>query len=234
MTQEHFDSGKYWIERHEQFDQSHQATGLVDSTHLSNRVLYDLRRMALKEAVGTDDLSGKTVLDAGCGLGDFSRVYRDLNAQLFGCDISPLAVEKCNAAGLGDYRSGRLADIPDLFPDQRFDYVHCFDVMYHIVDDSEWYRTIAAFDAVSKPDTKWLLIELSRAKGSSPHVKVRGTESYRREVAKYGRQITRDRRIHWLLSVFPRLHSINPRFSYTFEWFAVWGLRARWRGLLCG
>ncbi len=163
------------------------------------------------------------MLDAGCGLGDFSRFYHERGAQVSGCDISALAAGKCQDAGLGVFKAGRLEDIPALFPGETFDIIHCFDVLYHVVDDGEWERTLSAFQQVSHPQTVWYFIELARAKGSSTHVRVRGTEAYGRELAKYGRRITRDRRIHWLLSMFPRLHALNPRLSYPFERLSNWG-----------
>ncbi|MCC6483669.1 MAG: class I SAM-dependent methyltransferase [Armatimonadetes bacterium] len=227
LKQQHFDSGEYWIKRHEEFDRSHQATGLLGSSERSNTVLYDLRRQALMEAIGSVDLSGRRVLDAGCGLGDFSRFYKERGALVSGCDISDLAAEKCQQAGLGTFRAGRLKDIPTLFPGQTFDIVHCFDVLYHIVDDEEWRETLDAFEQVSGPETVWYIIELARAKGSSVHVKVRGTRTYGQELAKRGRFIARDRRIHWLLSVFPRLHALNPRLSYAFERLTKWSPTAK-------
>lgn len=217
-----FDSQGYWMTRHERFAGSHQATGLIGSTERANAVLYALRRRALLASLRTPHLAGAKVLDAGCGLGDFSRFYHERGAEVYGCDLSPVAVEQCRRMGAGTFECGAITDTPRLFPGVRFDIIHCFDVLYHLVDDGEWQASLQALDAVSAPRAEWYLTEIGCARGSSLHISVWGAAGYNEALARYRRKIAAERRLHWLLSVEPRVHARFPHLSLWLEPLCHW------------
>ena len=212
-----FDSREYWIARHEQFAGSHQATGLLGSSRRANRILYELRQQALLTSLNAVSLTGARVLDAGCGLGDFSRFYSDRGARVYGCDVSPLAVEHCRKHGRGAFECGRIVDLPRLFPGVQFDIVHCFDVLYHLPDDREWEESLRTLDAVSAPPAVWFITEIVRPRPGATHIRARLRAAYARELARYQRRIVQERRLHWLLSVQPVLHSRFPGLSVRLE-----------------
>jgi SAM-dependent methyltransferase len=212
-----FDSQEYWIARHEQFAGSHEATGLLGSSRRANAILYDLRQRALLESLNTADLAGARVLDAGCGLGDFSRLYSERGAQVYGCDVSPRAVKHCRSHGPGTFEPGRIVDVPRLFPTVRFDIVHCFDVLYHLVDDREWEESLRTLDAVSAPTAVWYITEIVRPRPGADHIRARQRPAYTGELARYRRMIVSERRLHWLLGVRPLLHSRFPELSARLE-----------------
>jgi|TARA_Y100000294_G_scaffold176022_1_gene197423 2-polyprenyl-3-methyl-5-hydroxy-6-metoxy-1,4-benzoquinol methylase len=80
---------------------------------------------------------GAKLLDAGCGIGVFTRYYSKKGYEVSAIDITPKAVEiaqsSLEALGLkGDVRQGSVEKIP--FEDNQFDYVCCNGVIHHTGD----------------------------------------------------------------------------------------------------
>lgn len=216
-TNGEFDAEAYWVERHERLASSREATGLAGAGERANAALYRMRERALRAALGTSDLSGRTVLDAGCGNGEFAALYRALGARVYGCDVSPLAVERCAAAGPGVFRCGRMDQAPNLFPGVRFNIVHCFDVLYHIVDDRQWQRTLAALHEVTAPGGQWLVTEFAGPRAVEAHVRYRSRPAYEAELARLGRGIAGEWRLHWLYGASPWCHTRLPALAGPLE-----------------
>ena len=82
-----------------------------------------------------DELSGKRVLDVGCGAGRFAEVALDAGAHVVALDYSA-AVDACrsNLAGRGhlDVVQGDVFSLP--FLAGGFDFVYCFGVLQHTPD----------------------------------------------------------------------------------------------------
>ncbi|MBA5762565.1 malonyl-ACP O-methyltransferase BioC [Vibrio sp. 404] len=113
---------------------------LVDSPFVDKQAIADTfgkaaqsydRHAAFQRDVGLrllemlpQDLSGKRVLDLGCGTGYFSQQLRDRGAQVVCCDLSPAMLEqarrRCGSEGV-EYQQGDAEMLP--FDDQQFDYV---------------------------------------------------------------------------------------------------------------
>lgn len=108
------------------------ATTQLDSVSKSSR-----SRDAFVEKTGWDlaDLRGRTVLDAGCGMGRFAEACADAGAEVWGVDLSE-AVEAA-AGNLGSRPNVHLlqADIMALpFADSSFDFVYSIGVLHHTPD----------------------------------------------------------------------------------------------------
>ena len=80
---------------------------------------------------------GRSVLDVGCGGGAALNelAERCPDANLAGCDVSPLAIETAAALNDAHVKSGRMAfhlsGVPDLpFPDGAFDTVFSVESLY--------------------------------------------------------------------------------------------------------
>lgn len=76
---------------------------------------------------------GKKVLDAGCGMGRWSYVLRELGADVTAVDQSSSGVEHLQSllAGKGNFRAQR-ADLLEPLPfGQEFDLVWCYGVTHH-------------------------------------------------------------------------------------------------------
>jgi ubiquinone/menaquinone biosynthesis C-methylase UbiE len=74
------------------------------------------------------DLAGRSVLDLGCGLGDFYSHLRErgIAVEYLGYDIAPSMVQQCRAR----YPQQRFesGDFLDYHPDARFDYSVAFGI----------------------------------------------------------------------------------------------------------
>ncbi|MFC1739681.1 class I SAM-dependent methyltransferase [Planctomycetota bacterium] len=101
-------------------------------------------------------LSGKRVLDAGCGTGIYSEFYLQKGMKVFGIDFSEEAIAKIKEVNMpGHYQVSSLSKIP--FDSSFFDLTHCFSVLYHIVDDSEWQKALKELCRVTRKNGLLLL-----------------------------------------------------------------------------
>ena len=92
---------------------------------------------------------GQSVLDVGCGAGAALRELSDRypEAELTGCDISPLAVETASALNEDLVKSGRMrflrCGVPDLpFADGAFDTAFSVESLYFWPDQVAGLREI--------------------------------------------------------------------------------------------
>ncbi len=104
-------------------------------------------------------LDGKTILDAGCGKGKFSRaLQRNGACRVFGIDPSPAylgrGAKSARAGGQARYLCGSISRLP--LPDQSFDAVICSEVIEHIPDPD---RALSEMARVLKPGGRILIVD---------------------------------------------------------------------------
>lgn len=135
-----FDTKKYWDER---LKEHYNLIGVGDiSLGVSyNKWSYKVSRKILKRLFTkyNQKASNNNVLDIGCGTGFVVDIWKSLNKQVTGIDISCTAVENLKRS-YPDYNfvefdigSGRL-DIAD----NSFSCCSAASVFYHIVDDQSF------------------------------------------------------------------------------------------------
>lgn len=121
-----------------------------------------------------DIVSGKDVLDAGCGVGYGAQILARAGAKsVIGVDIDPRAVEqaKKNADSHGDTMvEGDLCNLP--FEDGCFDLVVCFEVIEHLKDAD---KALAEFRRVLRREGMLIVST------PNPDVYVGGNEHHYRE-----------------------------------------------------
>ena len=86
------------------------------------------QRMRFEAFLQEHDLEGKSVLDIGCGLGDFYAHLRQrgIHAHYTGFDISPSMVSQCRSRyGDARFESGNILEYA---PNSRFDYTVAFGI----------------------------------------------------------------------------------------------------------
>ncbi len=84
---------------------------------------------------GRLNITGKTILDIGCGSGHLLRQLRDLGGICYGIEISEKSIqdsEEINTTNI-TVKKATAREIP--FPNNQFDIVFATDVMEHILDE---------------------------------------------------------------------------------------------------
>lgn len=130
---------KYWDLRHKSVNEW-QAGGDRALTVARNKAFYTHRLGLLVGILDSYfDRDVLRILDAGCGKGWLSDQLVSQGHYVYGIDSSETAIEICNAHRQGDYSVTCLSDFssPELF-----DAVLCMDVLFHILDDEEWLKSL--------------------------------------------------------------------------------------------
>ena len=216
---------EYWIKRHQTEAGNWQAVGFQGAPRPVNDAFYACRFRALKQTLIDRhiQLKGLRVLDVGCGLGDFSRFYAVSGAEVSGVDVSPEAVEYCNASGSGTFVQASAADLATRFC-VTFDIIHCFDVLYHLTDEEEWLKTLKAFAELSHAKTIWFLTEfhVGRRISDARHIVKRSVQEYRAALGIYNRVVIQETPLYWFYNAWPALGSRFPALITRVEWLGRW------------
>jgi len=110
--------------------------------------LHDINPLRLGWIDRSVGLTGKRVLDVGCGGGILAESMAALGAQVTGIDLSekPLGVAKLHLFESGqnvDYREVSAEDMAAEQPD-AFDVVTCLEMLEHVPDPASTVRACAA------------------------------------------------------------------------------------------
>ena len=132
----------FWNQRH-QIRGELLSGGDLSFDHATNEILYALRLGRLIDIIGTTSsvVAPLRVLDAGCGKGYFARAMARFGHRLDGIDSSEAAIENCRLnAALGE--RCELSTLDRWQPPYLYDVVYCVDVLFHIMEDSVWERSV--------------------------------------------------------------------------------------------
>ena len=176
--------GSYWDDRHAANEDSLVGVGHRSLTELENTEDYEHKWEQLRSLLDTLVSPGATMLDAGCGVGYFSMLFAAEGYRVTGSDFSAEAIAQASAAD-PDGSVTWVVSALDQLDLGTFDVVVNIDVMYHIVDDDLWERSLRRMaDSVS--DGGILMIQESlvvpsrlRRLASVPHLRQRGLDDYR-------------------------------------------------------
>jgi 2-polyprenyl-3-methyl-5-hydroxy-6-metoxy-1,4-benzoquinol methylase len=129
----------FWDSRHKSVDEWHSG-GDRALTVARNKAFY-AHRLGMLVGILDSYFNREVlrILDAGCGKGWLSDQLVSQGHYVYGIDSSETAIKLCNAHRQGDYSVSCLGDFssPELF-----DAVICMDVLFHILDDEEWLKSL--------------------------------------------------------------------------------------------
>jgi len=124
-----------------------------------------LRSQAYRELTEYAPAKAESLLDVGCGSGDFIAEARVLGMKVRGVEISESAVEVARGRGLS-CDAGGLAGLAGT--SERFDVIRLFHVLEHLEDPLEGLRTIVGalspggVAIIGVPNTDGLMARLCR------------------------------------------------------------------------
>lgn len=104
------------------------------------------------------DWNDKKILDAGCGIGFFSRYFEGRGAKVIGIDFSKnmINVARENAPN-SDFMVGSLIQLP--FDNEVFDFIYTSSVLIHIVEDKEWKKALSELNRCLKKGGEIIFIQ---------------------------------------------------------------------------
>ncbi len=193
-----FAAHEYWERRHQSRRGQLSAVGHAQLSDRANAAQYDQKRQRLLNMLARQvpDPSGRSLLDAGCGVGVLSAAYESLGFEVVGVDFSRTAIEEASASGLrARWVVGQIADL-DL--STRFDVVMAVDVLLHVVDDRMWRASLGALAKHLRPDGVVILLDhLHRDDANQvTHVKTRSKGEYVDALGEVGLFVTEHESFH--------------------------------------
>ncbi|MHC1729161.1 MAG: class I SAM-dependent methyltransferase [Syntrophobacteraceae bacterium] len=138
-----FNADEYWKSRHRDpsYERNISSVGLKSFSNRANYFIYKIVMDQYGKVLSRLKLEKNTrFLDAGAGIGMFSQFLREKGFDVTALDVSPVALDKISNPEVKKI-VGSLSET--VFPPDSFDVVHCFDVLYHIIEDQLWESAIA-------------------------------------------------------------------------------------------
>lgn len=183
------DTIKYWVDRHQRLSHQLASVGDIRRTEDENTTLYAWKKREVFDvlrALGQTDLGNKSLLDAGCGNGVVSELFWVLGADVSGVDVSDDALSQAALrVPLGTFHRSPLMDF-DLR--RGYDIVFCADVLYHVVDDTDWKQALERLARHTSPGGYLYVLEQLRPTEDWPasHVHHRTLPMYQQELSALG------------------------------------------------
>lgn len=187
------ESRAYWERRHSRHDEL-SAGGNTGYDYATNAMLYAVRSARLVEVLGagTSPSAPMRVLDAGCGKGYFSRVLASFGHRVDGIDTSDTAIAECRAKG-GPHERYELSPLSEWSPPYLYDAVLSIDVLYHLMDDTEWEASVRHLASLVRLGGILGLVDhdTDRDRVWSNYQKTRSVQAYRDVLESCGLQVRR-------------------------------------------
>lgn len=180
-----FDARQYWESRHSATAGQLRATGHIHLSEEENEADYRAKRLQIEETVRrhcTDPME-RTLLDAGCGTGIFTESFVEMGFTVTGVDFSATALEAARRRTMATFL---VAELASMRMDQQFDVIASIDVLFHVVEDRAWRRTLGTLGKHLKRGGKMVIQEHlvaempGGATAQQGHVHFRTMEQYRR------------------------------------------------------
>ncbi len=156
-----FNPKQYWENRLNQ-NYDLQGVGYINLGKSYNNWLYQVRKVVFNTKILpylTKNISHAHILDIGSGTGFYIARWKEASGRnVTGCDITSVAVTNLK----GKYPDFNFiqADIGDELTNletNKYDIISAFDVLFHIVDDDRFNKSIKNISNLLKPDGIFIL-----------------------------------------------------------------------------
>lgn len=172
---------EYWINRHKKWPGSIRAVasqGLSDQDNLEDyRCKQECLSPVIQDLVKDKAPADTIVWDAGCGSGYLTEFLSRMGFILFVSDVSEVALS--NIPENIRVTAKKSGTISTTFWGYPIDICFCLDVLYHILDDPEWERSLASITSQSH---KVVIFEhlVQEANRPNTHIRFRTLEMYQK------------------------------------------------------
>ena len=211
-----FDDKNYWKARHVG-SANLKASGIKSIKVKSNEYVYKMLADQYLKLLHGMEISGvKSVID--CGFGDgyfldfFEKNFPDLDVH--GVDISPAAKDKVKFKKKDNLYIG---DLTKFQSDKKFDIVHCFDVLYHVLSDDDYEKSLTN---IAKLSQKYVILHerfFDKAPAiSAKHVRMRRSDYTNQILNSHGFYLIKEIPSHFFAMRFLtyRLNNLTPGLLY--------------------
>jgi SAM-dependent methyltransferase len=229
------DDKKYWKNRHNEVN-SLEASGLQAVGLRANYYIYKILAEQYLRLLNTLDTKNiKSVLDCGYGDGYFLEFYRHNfpKIALDGIDISSDAKKKINFMEKSRLHVG---DLSNFSLRKKFDIVHSFDVLYHVLDDQDYFDSL---NNMTKHSNKYIILH-ERFFDKTPiitskHVKMRRRDITDQFLNTHGFHLVAEMPTHFIGMRIPtfKLNAIIPKTLYRIDSFIANNFSRSFQDRLC-
>lgn len=220
-TKQLVDDKEYWKNRHSKTSDL-KASGVKSVGIKSNQYIYKMLEEQydkLLVEIGISNL--RSVLDCGFGDGYFLKFYASKypHLKIHGVDISKSAKDKIDFI---DKQQLHVSDLVSFSPKDKFDIVHCFDVMYHILNTDDHTQVLK--NLASWSNRYVILHERFLEKApviASKHVRLRRSEFTNQVLNSQGFFLSREIPSHFFAMklLTYKLNKIAPSTLYKLDSF---------------
>jgi 2-polyprenyl-3-methyl-5-hydroxy-6-metoxy-1,4-benzoquinol methylase len=165
----HAEPAAYWEARARRFAGDGAGLAAVCSYGMPrfyNRYIHLTQSLALRPWLRVRP--GTRVLDAGCGVGRWSRRLAHAGAEVTGVDLAPTMVNEARRRAARDGIAARCrfltADLVELDLGARFERILGVTVLQHIVDADRFERAVGRLAAHLSPEGRLMLLEVAPTK----------------------------------------------------------------------
>lgn len=145
-----------------------QERMMPEGKHASDDLMISHHMARYDWAIESKKITGKKILDLGCGEGYGTNMLRQAGYDTSGMDISPDVVAAAKQKYGGDFFQGDIRQIPQ--PAATYDSIVCFEVIEHIELDP---RAFSEMFRILKPGGTLIIstpnVEVHHQAGNNPY-----------------------------------------------------------------
>jgi 2-polyprenyl-3-methyl-5-hydroxy-6-metoxy-1,4-benzoquinol methylase len=180
----------YWEARHRDLDDL-RSGGHISLDRASNELFYLMRLGQLISLIGDRTSSDEPLylLDAGCGKGYFARALDKCGFRVDGIDTSATAIAQCRRTA--PHMLYEVAQLSSWHSPYLYDIVYSVDVLFHIVDQGEWEKSLRNLASLVRLRGKLIFTEESGDDGRQlgSYIKHRAQGDYAQVLEDLGLQM---------------------------------------------